>query len=246
MLRQIASFFAAFFLTLAIILPLAFGFVAWNQWTQPPKTVSELQQQVPIPAGSQQVEIILLAVAGKSPSFMAVRLDGPANKIQLLALPAAGVVSAPTGSDTLAGCYAAAGPARVTQLLGQTLGSTIPHYLAATSQGWDRLTGSLEHPLSETLEALSPSRPQQLAAAWQGCFSQMDLAQLTQNIRDAGGSILTNLTAVDLLALEQLCGYLAQSSPRVTAQVISGSFEPGEERYDFSQAAQQELAALVS
>lgn len=132
------SFWLAFALTILVMVP---GIAAvWAVTSARKEPTAESKSGVPIrlPDESHQVTI-LAVVVDEEPSFMLVRLDAVNEAFFLGAIPAESVVRAGAGNQTVGECYAAAGPARVTRLLTDTLGIPIDRYVAATPETWQAI-----------------------------------------------------------------------------------------------------------
>lgn len=210
MLRKTGSFFAAFLITLGVLLPLSFAFVQVSHWQNEAITVTENQTAVPITPGAQAVKSLLIAVAGEEPDFALLRMDCPAGKISAAVVPGKTVVNTPEGTATLAQCYAAAGPARVAQLLAETLDCPAPPYLAATAEGWDAITGNYAVQLDLSAHFTGDERRSL------GLFQP----RLGMNVRDAR-KIFTQPGADAALCLTLRTalwqGYLTQAGPQLSA-----------------------------
>ncbi len=243
MLRWTGNFLLSFFITLLVLLPLAWFFVLWGRWQNPPQPVWEEDTQVAIPQGTQETRRLLLVWAGEEPTFLLLRLDGPAGAITGAVVPGQTVVSTPAGSQTLRQSYQAAGPARAAALLGQTAGKDAPLYLAAGAQSWETLTVSFALDQGKGHDPLSFSRGMEEALAldgpeeaveeerlWSAWLEQGDLTAFVPGVRQESSTLLTSLTAVDLNLLEDLVASLKDRSAPVTLTPLSGSWE-GEDRF---------------
>lgn len=257
MLRQTGNFLLSFFITLGVLLPLAWFFVLWGKWQNPPQPVWEEETQVEIPQGAQSSCSLLLVWAGEKPAFLLLRMDGPEKKVTGAVVPGQTVVSTPTGSQTLRQCYEAAGPARAAALLGQTAGKEAPFYLAASPESWEALTGSFaldqgkgypplpfSRGMEEALTLPGSEEVQREEELWASWLEQGDLTAFLPALRQESSTLLTSLTALDLQELEGLVEYLwAGEKAPVTLELPSGQWE-GEERYALDAqggAALQEL-----
>ena len=142
------SFWAAFLLTAVVLIPFIAGTLLWVQVRQDrADRVSRSQSGVRIvtPTTKHQ-HTLLLAVPGEEAlALVLARLDAPANRLQLAVIPAEGVVLAGQQPMTLAQAYEGAGPARVTQLLQETLDLSIDGYLAITADQLGKALGSADH-----------------------------------------------------------------------------------------------------
>lgn len=161
------AFWLSFFLTLAILVPLLGGFVLYGLWQQGTAAPAQIAQSgVPVGSPTQENDhTLFVAVAAEQPGFVLLRLDGVNNVIRVCPVPAASVVSAPSGPTLLRDSYQSAGPGRAAELLSQTLNIQIDRYLAiapaSLGTAWNgmepprvNLTGLLE---SQELAALGLS-----------------------------------------------------------------------------------------
>lgn len=142
------SFWIAFFLTAAVMVPLIAGTLLWVRVREDrADRVSQSESGVRIVTPTTQNQhTLLLAVPGQTaPALVLARLDAPGNALRLAVVPAEGVVLAGQQTLTLAEAYAAAGPARVSQLLQDTLGVEIDAYLAVTAADLADALGSADH-----------------------------------------------------------------------------------------------------
>lgn len=126
------AFWLSFFLTLAILVPLLGGFVLYGLWQQGTAAPAQIAQSgVPVGSPTQENDhTLFVAVAAEQPGFVLLRLDGVNNVIRVCPVPAASVVSAPSGPTLLRDSYQSAGPGRAAELLSQTLNIQIDRYLA--------------------------------------------------------------------------------------------------------------------
>lgn len=138
------QFWASFFLTLGVLLPLVWCSFLWMDHARGTAPTVQAQSGVPLTPGSRETMTVLLAVAPAAPDqrphlALAV-LDCPRGRVSLCALPGDVSLLTPDGGTvTLAESYRTAGPARAAQLLAATLEIEQPAYLAATPAGWDAL-----------------------------------------------------------------------------------------------------------
>lgn len=130
------TFWISFFLTAAVLAPLIAGTLLWVRVrSDRADQVSQSESGVAVRMPTTQNRMTLLvALPDDTPAFVLAYLDAPGNVLRLAVVPAEGVVLAGQETVTLAESYAAAGPARVTQLLESTLGIQIDAYLALTPQ----------------------------------------------------------------------------------------------------------------
>lgn len=143
MRSKVGSFFLGFFLTSLVLLPLVGLFLHLSAKQEEARLTAESQVNIRVEPGAQNIFTLLLAAAGETPDLLLLRLDCPANVISLAVVPRQSVLLTPDGTATLSQCYAAAGPARVAALLGDTLGYPVPCYLAAVPAVYDSLLGSV-------------------------------------------------------------------------------------------------------
>ena len=141
------AFWLAFFLTLAVVVPLLGSFALWAVWQQADAArqagESHAGLRIQVPTGENTFNL-LAVVAGEEPAFVLVRADAAQARLELWAVPADTVVrTASGGYSPLRDCYAAAGPGRAADALAETLGVEIRYYLAATRQGWGAITDAL-------------------------------------------------------------------------------------------------------
>lgn len=129
------SFWVAFGLTILVMVP---GMAAvWAASSMNKEPAAESKSGIPIRLPDENHQTTILAVVvDEDPAFMLVRLDAVNEAFFLGAIPAESVVRAGAENQTVGECYAAAGPARVTRLLTDTLGIPIDRYVAATPDTW--------------------------------------------------------------------------------------------------------------
>lgn len=142
-------FFQSLVLTLLLVIPMmgtVVFFASQRTEQQLLQQAAAEQSQLAEPAGARQTHRLLLAVQADKPAFLLLRLDGPEQAALFCALPGELILKAPAGTTTLAECYLSAGPARVSELLGQTLGIAPDAYLAATADTFSAIWG-LEDPV---------------------------------------------------------------------------------------------------
>ena len=123
-------FFQSLVLTLLLVIPMmgtVVFFASQRTEQQLLQQAAAEQSQLAEPAGARQTHRLLLAVQADKPAFLLLRLDGPEQAVLFCALPGELILKAPAGTTTLAECYLSAGPARVSELLGQTLGLSLIH-----------------------------------------------------------------------------------------------------------------------
>lgn len=141
------AFWLAFFLTLAVVVPLLGSFALWAVWQQADQALRAAQStsglRIQVPTGENTFNL-LAAVAGEDPAFVLVRLDAAGGTMEVRTVPADSVVRTTSGSyTTLRDCYADAGPGRAAQALADTLGIEVRYYLAATRAGWGTIADGL-------------------------------------------------------------------------------------------------------
>lgn len=139
MRSKVGSFFLGFFITSLVLLPLVGLFLHLSAKQEEARLTAESQVSIRVEPGAQNIFTLLLAAAGEEPDLLLIRLDCPANVISLAVVPRQSVLLTPDGTATAAQCYAAAGPARVAALLGDTLGYSVSCYLAAVPSVYDAL-----------------------------------------------------------------------------------------------------------
>lgn len=157
------AYWLSFFLTLAILIPLLGGFVLYGLWQQDTAAPAQIAQSgVPVGSPTQENDhTLFVAVAAEEPGFVLLRLDGVNNSIRVCPVPAASVVSAPSGPTLLRDSYASAGPGRAAELLSQTLNIQIDRYLAIAPASLATAWNGMEPPRVNLTGLLEP---QELAA----------------------------------------------------------------------------------
>ena len=157
------AFWLSFFLTLAILVPLLGGFVLYGLWQQGTAAPAQIAQSgVPVGSPTQENDhTLFVAVAAEQPGFVLLRLDGVNNVIRVCPVPAASVVSAPSGPTLLRDSYQSAGPGRAAELLSQTLNIQINRYLAIAPASLGTAWNGMEPPRVNLTGLLEP---QELAA----------------------------------------------------------------------------------
>lgn len=130
------AFWLSFFITLGVVLPLMGSFALYAvRQKEDAAPAQQPQSGVPVRTpGPEHCCNLLVAVAGENPAFVLLRLDAVQNILVVQALPGQSVLLGQSGPVLLADSYAAAGPARAAELLGQTLGVPIHRYLALTAE----------------------------------------------------------------------------------------------------------------
>lgn len=132
------SFWLAFALTLLVMTPGLAAAWAVGVFRQEPAAESKSGVPIRLPDESHQLTV-LAVVAGEKPAFTLVRLDAVNSRFVIGAIPSQSVVRAGAASQTLAECYATAGPARAARLLSQTLNLSIDRYISATPETWQAI-----------------------------------------------------------------------------------------------------------
>ena len=157
------AFWIAFFCTAAVLAPLT-GTAVWlaGRQAQQQAAHSESGVAVAVP-GTENRMTVLVCVADAPPAFIEVQLDAAAGTVRLAALPAQTEVQSDSGALTLADCYAAAGPARVTALLNRSLGAGIDRYLALSPDTLAALAEPLGSVRASLSGALAPPQLAQMA-----------------------------------------------------------------------------------
>ena len=250
-------FWAALCAALLVLLPLVGGTVLLSraQLRSSLRQAAKSQSGVPIrlPKATDRCTV-LLCVADETPGFVLAYLNAGQNCIHLLAVPAA--LEVPFGGKNvpLADCYAAAGPARCREALGEVF--ALPEdtdYLAIAPAVLTKLAARYGAVRVGFTGALTP---EQLARYGKGTgvqgISAADahsfLAALDADtslsprrsaaaraavwdafFREVSSSLLTSLTAVDLATLERTLEFLATSAEPVdiTADALPGEWAGG-------------------
>lgn len=152
------AFWLSFFLTLAILVPLLGGFVLYGLWQQGTAAPAQIAQSgVPVGSPTQENDhTLFVAVAAEQPGFVLLRLDGVNNVIRVCPVPAASVVSAPSGPTLLRDSYQSAGPGRAAELLSQTLNIQIDRYLAIAPASLGTAWNGMEPPRVNLTGLLEP------------------------------------------------------------------------------------------
>lgn len=152
------AFWLSFFLTLAILVPLMGGFVLYGLWQQGTAAPAQIAQSgVPVGSPTQENDhTLFVAVAAEQPGFVLLRLDGVNNVIRVCPVPAASVVSAPSGPTLLRDSYQSAGPGRAAELLSQTLNIQIDRYLAIAPASLGTAWNGMEPPRVNLTGLLEP------------------------------------------------------------------------------------------
>ena len=161
-------FFQSLVLTLLLVIPmmgLVVFFASQRTEQQLLKQAAAGQTQVSEPAGARSTHRLLLAVQAEEPAFLLMRLDGPQQGVFFCALPSELELQAPSGTTTLGDCYLTAGPARVTELLGDTLGLAPDAYLAATAATFASIWGEEADVRFDTASVLSAEERKELDCA---------------------------------------------------------------------------------
>ncbi len=159
-LNNMRAFGIAFCLTAVVLTPLIYGVYWLSQWQAQELEEEEAAQSesgivVSIPKDENCISVLVCLVGDDATSFHLLLLDAVENVIYYAPLPAEGVLVNGTATPTLAESYAAAGPARVSELLASTLNINIDRYLAITDTRLPELTesyGSVRVGLSGALD----------------------------------------------------------------------------------------------
>lgn len=140
------AFWLSFLLTAALLVPIILGFWLYGMYQKQKQTPVQAQQGgIPIQQPTQDQDYTLLVtVAAEQPAFVLIRLNPLEQQIKICAVPAQTQVTGPTGPLLLQDSYAAAGPGRAAELLGQTLNIQIDHYLAITTQSLEQVWQGME------------------------------------------------------------------------------------------------------
>ncbi len=216
------AFWLSFFLTLAILVPLLGGFVLYGLWQQGTAAPAQIAQSgVPVGSPTQENDhTLFVAVAAEQPGFVLLRLDGVNNVIRVCPVPAASVVSAPSGPTLLRDSYQSAGPGRAAELLSQTLNIQIDRYLAIAPASLGTAWNGMEPPRVNLTGLLEP---QELAALG---LSEDPVVSLAP---ESASEFLAKLAAegVPPARLERVRGAvwdaaLRQQLPRLSTTLIEG------------------------
>lgn len=263
-------FWAALCAALLVLLPLVGGTVLLSraQLRSSLRQAAKSQSGVPIrlPKAADRCTV-LLCVADETPGFVLAYLNAGQNCIHLLAVPAA--LEVPFGGKNvpLADCYAAAGPARCREALGEVFAlpedtdylAIAPAVLTKLAARYGKGTGvqgisaADAHSFLAALDADTSLSPRRTAAAraavWDAFFRQaLELLPTTlpQGLREVSGSLLTSLTAVDLATLERTLEFLATSAEPVdiTADALPGDWAGG--HYTVSDASRAAVQSFFN
>ena len=263
-------FWAALCAALLVLLPLVGGTVLLSraQLRSSLRQAAKSQSGVPIrlPKAADRCTV-LLCVADETPGFVLAYLNAGQNCIHLLAVPAA--LEVPFGGKNvpLADCYAAAGPARCREALGEVFAlpedtdylAIAPAVLTKLAARYGKGTGvqgisaADAHSFLAALDADTSLSPRRSAAAraavWDAFFRQaLELLPTTlpQGLREVSSSLLTSLTAVDLAALERTLEFLATSAEPVviTADALPGDWAGG--HYTVSDASRAAVQSFFN
>lgn len=180
------------------------------------------QDGVAIQPGSQQTHTVLLAVQREPASFLLLRLDGPAQSMLFCGLPSDFSVQAPSGTTTLAACYETAGPARVAQLLTDTLGSAPDAYFAATDSAYGGIMGSEAAVRFDTAAVLETKERAKLALQ-QDSVLEINAVQAVEWMRGALDVVSEPVRYATLQAA--LWAAFARQNPDQTAQWAAAARE---------------------
>ena len=139
-------FWQSLFLTLLVLVPLSAGVLYLSGQRQHQAEVELAaaagRGDVGVDAGATNTHRLLLAIQTETPEFLLLRIDAPARTITFCGVPGTTLVDAPEGQTTLEDCYLAAGPARASQLLADTVGLAPDAYFAATPDTYAQLIGT--------------------------------------------------------------------------------------------------------
>ena len=263
-------FWAALCAALLVLLPLVGGTVLLSraQLRSSLRQAAKSQSGVPIrlPKAADRCTV-LLCVADETPGFVLAYLNAGQNCIHLLAVPAALEVPFGGKSVPLADCYAAAGPARCREALGEVFAlpedtdylAIAPAVLTKLAARYGKGTGvqgisaADAHSFLAALDADTSLSPRRSAAAraavWDAFFRQaLELLPTTlpQGLREVSSSLLTSLTAVDLATLERTLEFLATSAEPVdiTADALPGDWAGG--HYTVSDASRAAVQSFFN
>ena len=243
-------FWAALLAALLVLLPLVGGTVLLTRRSLRTRLASRPQSGVAIRQPKEENLLSLLVCIAPTettaPGFLLLYLNASQNCVHALALP--GELTVPFGADetALSDCYRAAGPARCREALLSAL--SLPedtHYLAlapsvlqaiADQYGMLRVgfSGALTAEEAEELlngmeDTVPPAhKAAARAAVWDAFFRQeLELlpAALPDALRAHSSSLLTDLTAQDLLILEDTLEFLADRSAAIHAEALPGEWD---------------------
>ena len=236
-------FWAALLAALLVLLPLVGGTVLLTRRSLLTRLASRPQSGVAIRQPKEENRLSLLVCIAPTettaPGFLLLYLSASQNCIHALALP--GELTVPFGADeaSLADCYRAAGPARCREALLSAL--SLPedtHYLAFAPSVLQAIAdryGMLRVGFSGALTAeelavtgCSSHKAAARAAVWDAFFRQeLELlpATLPDALRAHSSSLLTDLTAQDLLILEDTLEFLTDRSAAIHAEALPGGWD---------------------
>ena len=260
-------FWAALCAALLVLLPLVGGTVLLSraQLRSSLRQAAKSQSGVPIrlPKATDRCTV-LLCVADETPGFVLAYLNAGQNCIHLLAVPAA--LEVPFGGKNvpLSDCYAAAGPARCREALGEVF--ALPEdtdYLAiapavltklAARYGAVRVgfTGALtpeqlaQYGKGTGVQGISAADAHSFLVAFFRQALELLPTTLPQGLREVSSSLLTSLTAVDLATLERTLEFLATSAEPVdiTADALPGDWAGG--HYTVSDASRAAVQSFFN
>ena len=259
-------FWAALLAGLLVLVPLVGGTILLTRRTLRTKLASRPQSGVAIRQPKEENRLSLLVCTAPTettaPGFLLLYLSASQNCIHALALP--GELTVPFGTDeaALADCYRAAGPARCREALLSAL--ALPedtHYLALAPSVLQAIAdryGALRVGFSGALTADELARTgcsanvQALsarAAVWDAFFRQeLELlpATLPDALRTHSPSLLTDLTAQDLLILEDTLEFLADRTASVHAEALPGDWDADAGRYTLTEDSRAAVQALFN
>ena len=226
---------------------------------------------VHLPKAANQLTVLVCTPrAEAAPGFALLYLNASQNCVHILTLPAETAVPFGGGDATLADAYATAGPARCREALLEPLALPEQTRYLALRYGMLRVgfSGALTaddlaacgaagavqslsvREAQAFLSALPGSIPPQRqaaarAAVWDAFFRQ-DLELLPTTLpaalRANSSALLTDLSAQDLLVLEETLEFLANNAAPVFSDALPGEWDAAAGRYtltDASRAAMQ-------
>ena len=132
------AFWLAFFLTLAVVVPLLGSFALWSVWQQADQALRAAQStsglRIQVPTG-ENTFTMLAVVAGEEPAFVLVRPDAAGGELAVWTVPADSVVRTASGSyTTLRDCYTDAGPGRAAEGRDAPIGIEARYHQAGSQQ----------------------------------------------------------------------------------------------------------------
>ena len=267
-------FWAALLAGLLVLVPLVGGTILLTRRTLRTKLASRPQSGVAIRQPKEENRLSLLVCTAPTettaPGFLLLYLNASQNCIHALALP--GELTVPFGTDeaALADCYRAAGPARCREALLSAL--ALPedtHYLAlapsvlqAIADRYGALRVGFSGALtadelartgcSANVQALSAREAEALLSGMEDIVPPAHKAAARAAVWDAffrqehSSSLLTDLTAQDLLILEDTLEFLADRTASVHAGALPGDWDADAGRYTLTEDSRAAVQTLFN